>query len=140
MFKVLLVGESSVGKTSLLHTFITNTFQAHSSTIGLDYFTKEVELTITKQGKKKVVLQIWDTAGQEKYLAIQTLTSIFRGATGVIIVFSYDSLASLDRVDKWMTHVQNNSAEATKVLCVANKSDLIGTPAQQVTETHLEEL
>ena len=115
LFKVLLIGESSVGKTSVLlrHTdqIFNPSFQA---TIGVDFRLS----TIQKHGKVHK-LQLWDTAGQDRYRRI--VNSYYRGASGVIIVYDITSRDSFNQVEFWLSQIPVPSC--VKVL-VANKNDL----------------
>mmetsp|Transcript_13303 Transcript_13303/g.26517 ORF Transcript_13303/g.26517 Transcript_13303/m.26517 type:complete len:204 (-) Transcript_13303:2385-2996(-) len=118
-FKILLVGDSGVGKSSLLMRFATGEFDELQATIGVDFKAK----IITVNGKK-TKLTIWDTAGQERF---RTLTSsYYRGAQGIIYVFdvtrreTFESLA-----DVWMNEVEMYSTVEDSIkMIVANKTDL----------------
>eukprot|EP00689_Sawyeria_marylandensis_P002480 EC823893.1.p1 GENE.EC823893.1~~EC823893.1.p1 ORF type:complete len:218 (+),score=91.23 EC823893.1:24-677(+) len=118
--KILLIGNSGVGKSCLLLRFcdpnykFSNTFV---STIGIDFRLKTVEVN-----NQKINLQIWDTAGQERF---QTITrKYYQGAHGIILVFDVTDKNSLDSVKHWMKSIEENSKEAVKVNLVGNKCDL----------------
>merc|ERR1719379_3281515 len=92
LFKLLLVGDSCVGKSSLLLRFIDNTFsEQFISTIGVDFKIKTIEI-----GGKVIKLQIWDTAGQERFRTITT--SYFRGAQGILLVYDVSDRGSFDNI------------------------------------------
>ena len=120
LFKVLLVGQTNVGKTALLQRFIDNVYYEQSfSTIGVDYKLKTVDILV-KEVPKVVKLQLWDTAGQERFHAITT--SYFRGAHGVMLVFALDDISTFEKVRYWIDTVQSQHIEY-KIL-IGNKSDL----------------
>lgn len=115
LFKVLLIGESSVGKTSVLLRYTDQIFNpSFQATIGVDFRLS----TIEKHGKVHK-LQLWDTAGQDRYRRI--VTSYYRGASGVIIVYDITNRDSFNQVEFWLNQIP--VASCVKVL-VANKNDL----------------
>lgn len=100
--KVLLIGDSGVGKSSLLLSFTTGTFDADiSSTIGIDFKIKKVDVVDPTNGRKtQVNLQLWDTAGQERF---RTLTSsYYRGAQVVVLVYDVNAPESFYGLKKWL--------------------------------------
>jgi small GTP-binding protein len=99
-FKVLVVGESGVGKTCLLQRFADDDFKvAYTATIGIDY--KVRTLTV---GNDVIKLQVWDTAGQERF---RTLTAAyFRGANGIILVYDITQELSFDQLSGWLKSIQ----------------------------------
>jgi Ras-related protein Rab-18 len=119
LFKVLLIGDSGVGKSSLLLRFTSDTFDDLSPTIGVDFKLKMISL----QGKR-LKLTIWDTAGQERF---RTLTSsYYRGAQGVILVYDVTRRATFtDLSDVWLKEVERycNNEDCIKML-IGNKVDL----------------
>lgn len=118
--KVLLIGESGVGKSSLLLRFVDDQFDAEKpATIGVDFKTTTLE---TAEGRVK--LAIWDTAGQERF---RTLTpSYYRGGQGVIFVYDVTDSDSFSKLDNWLREfdVYSNKQNAVKML-VANKIDQV---------------
>ena len=114
--KVIVVGDSQVGKTSLLLRYTDNSFEHDSmSTIGVDLRIKSQVLD-----GKMVKTQIWDTAGQERF---RTITQTFyRGAHGVIIVFDLTNENSFDNVKMWHTEVKRNVSSGCIIL-LGNKCD-----------------
>ncbi|KAI6176571.1 hypothetical protein M3Y97_00812800 [Aphelenchoides bicaudatus] len=116
LFKILLIGNSGVGKSSLLLRFADNIFQAsYITTIGVDFKIR----TINVNGKK-VKLQIWDTAGQERF---RTITSTYyRGTHGVIIVYDITSAESFRNVKKWSEEIDKNCDNIPTII-VGNKLD-----------------
>jgi len=117
--KLLIIGESGAGKSSLLLRFVDNTFDPdQSATIGVDFKVK----TINVDGNR-VKLAIWDTAGQERF---RTLTpSYYRGAQGVILVYDVASRTSFTKLDMWLNELQTyaNRPNIVKML-VGNKIDM----------------
>jgi Ras-related protein Rab-8A len=115
--KLLLVGDSGVGKTSLLQRFTADAFTASFiSTIGIDFKTKVLELDGTR-----VRLQIWDTAGQERFRTITT--SYFRGAHGIALCFDATDRRSFASVTAWMAQVADNADAGVQLVLVGTKSD-----------------
>ncbi|KII68382.1 Ras-related protein ORAB-1 [Thelohanellus kitauei] len=118
LFKILLIGDSGVGKSCILLRFADDTFtENHISTIGVDFKIKTVEV-----GNKSVKLQIWDTAGQERFKTITS--SYYRGAHGIIIVYDITDQDSFDNVSKWMKEIQTSANEEVNKILVGNKIDM----------------
>jgi len=119
LFKLVLIGDSGVGKSCLLLRFADDNFtDSYISTIGVDFRFR----TITVD-KKIVKLQIWDTAGQERF---RTITSAYyRGADGIIMVYDVTSSESFDHVEEWLIEVDRYANENTSKLLIGNKADLI---------------
>ncbi|KAH0792444.1 Rab GTPase [Histomonas meleagridis] len=116
--KILLVGDSSVGKTCILLRYSENKFQeAFLSTIGLDFKVKRMVID-----EKPIKLQVWDTAGQEQY---RTITKSFlRGADGILLVFDLTNQTSFDMVNEWMNSIKENASSTVDIFLVGNKCDL----------------
>ena len=116
--KVVVIGESSVGKTNILSRFSRNEFSIETkSTIGVEFLTK-----ITDIKGKKIKLQIWDTAGQEKYKAITN--SFYCNSNAALIVFDLCSKESYDRVEYWIKEVKKYTREDVILMLIGNKLDL----------------
>ena len=99
LFKVVVIGDSGVGKSNLLSRFTRNQFTLESkSTIGVEFATRSVTL----EGKN-IKAQIWDTAGQERYRAITS--AYYRGAVGALIVYDITKETSFENVEKWLTEL-----------------------------------
>jgi len=126
LFKLVLIGDSGVGKSCLLLRFADDNFtDSYISTIGVDFRFRTIVIE-----KKTVKLQIWDTAGQERF---RTITSAYyRGADGIIMVYDVTSLESFDHVEEWLSEVDRYANENTSKLLIGNKADLIDE--KQVTE------
>jgi len=117
IFKILLVGDASVGKTSLIYRFINNKFlNSYSSTIGVDYQTK-----IYDHKGYKIKLQIWDTAGQERFHSITN--NYFKGADGILFVYDITNINSFKGVKNWIKESEDYNNNIQKIL-LGNKCDL----------------
>eukprot|EP01105_Mastigella_eilhardi_P004678 TRINITY_DN1624_c0_g1_i9.p1 TRINITY_DN1624_c0_g1~~TRINITY_DN1624_c0_g1_i9.p1 ORF type:complete len:199 (-),score=35.41 TRINITY_DN1624_c0_g1_i9:128-724(-) len=121
VYKIMLLGNAGVGKSSLVHRFADNTFNGtYTATIGIDFKTRAVELD-----GQRIKLQIWDTAGQERYRNITA--AYYRGADGVVLVYDIADEKSFQDVRCWMANIQMNSAENVPVVLLGNKCDLEDT-------------
>jgi small GTP-binding protein len=120
-YKVLLLGDSSVGKTCFLKRYIDNTFQdAYLSTIGFDFKFKNVTL---KDGKK-VKVQLWDTAGQERFRTIAK--SYYKGAHGIVLIYDVTSKRTYENIRKWLNQIKEEASNRISIILVANKIDCEG--------------
>merc|ERR1711931_588128 len=118
MFKLLIIGNSSVGKTSFLFRYADDSFtSAFVSTVGIDFKVKTVI-----RNDKRVKLQIWDTAGQERYRTITT--AYYRGAMGFILMYDITNEESFNAVQDWSTQIKTYSWDNAQVLLVGNKCDM----------------
>ena len=118
IFKIVLIGDSGVGKTNILSRYLTNQFSASTQpTVGVEFGSK-----IIKKGEKLIKLQIWDTAGQERYKSITS--AYYKGAKGAFVVYDISRKSTFDTVDKWINELKNNGSEDVFILLVGNKSDL----------------
>jgi Ras-related protein Rab-1A len=123
LFKLLLIGDSGVGKSCLLARFADDTFSSSfTSTIGVDFKIRTVELD-----GKIVKLQIWDTAGQERFKTITS--SYYRGAHGIIVVYDVTNQNSFNNVKTWLNEIDRFATDGVNKLLVGNKSDLISQRA-----------
>ncbi|KAG2484783.1 hypothetical protein HYH03_016436 [Edaphochlamys debaryana] len=118
LIKLLLVGDSGVGKSCLLLRFTDDMFtSSFITTIGIDFKIKKVDV----EGKL-VKLQIWDTAGQERF---RTITSAYyRGAQGIILVYDISDEASFNNVRNWMRNIEQHASDNVNKILVGNKLDL----------------
>jgi len=117
LFKLLLIGDSGVGKTCILFRFSDDAFNnTFISTIGIDFKIKTIELR-----GKKIKLQIWDTAGQERFHTITT--SYYRGAMGIMLVYDITNAKSFDNIAKWLRNIQEHANEDVEKMILGNKCD-----------------
>ena len=120
IFKIILIGSSSVGKSSILQRYIQKVFNnSYSCTIGVDFFMKSIDV-----GEKSIKLQLWDTAGTEKFRSITT--GYYRGANAAFVVFDLTSKPSFDSVSEWIENYYkySNPDSEKHVVLIGNKSDL----------------
>ncbi|XP_034460551.1 ras-related protein Rab-1B-like [Hippoglossus hippoglossus] len=119
LFKLLLIGDSGVGKSCLLLRFADDTYtESYISTIGVDFKIRTIDMD-----GKTVKLQIWDTAGQERFRTITS--SYYRGAHGIIIVYDVTEQESFNNVRQWLDEIDRYACENVSRLLVGNKSDLV---------------
>ena len=116
LLKVIILGDSGVGKTSLMNQYVNKKFSnQYKATIGADFLTKEVMVD-----DRLVTMQIWDTAGQERF---RTITSTYyRGTHGVIVVYDVTSGESFANVKRWLHEIDQNCDVVNRIL-VGNKND-----------------
>ena len=118
VYKVILLGDSTVGKTCFLLRYCDKTFQeAHLSTIGLDYRLKNMTL----QNGKKIKLQIWDTAGQDRFRSINK--NYYKGANGIIVIYDVINLQTYENVKMWISQIREEANPNVVIYLVGNKSD-----------------
>ncbi|EGN96291.1 hypothetical protein SERLA73DRAFT_185967 [Serpula lacrymans var. lacrymans S7.3] len=118
LFKVVLIGDSGVGKSNLLSRFTRNEFHVDSkSTIGVEFATRSINVD-----GKTVKAQIWDTAGQERYRAITS--AYYRGAVGALLVYDIAKHATYDSVTRWLKELRDHADSNIVIMLVGNKSDL----------------
>jgi small GTP-binding protein len=120
LVKILLIGDSNVGKTCLLLRYVDNSFQLDLMTsLGVDFKTKDLAIE-----SDRVKLQIWDTAGQEKFDAITG--AFYRGIHGIVLVFDVALRGSFDHTRKWMNSIRDGISDGSPVdlVLVGNKQDL----------------
>lgn len=117
LIKLMLIGESGVGKSSLLLRYGDDVFtSSYISTIGIDFKIKTVELN-----GKHIKLQIWDTAGQERFRTITN--AYYRGAMGIMLVFSVDDPKSYQNIKYWMSQIDSHRGYDVAKILVGNKSE-----------------
>ena len=118
IFKMILIGDSGVGKTNILNRYINDTFsETTKSTVGVELGTKVEEYNNTK-----IKVQIWDTAGQERYKSITK--TYYKGAKGAFIVYDITNKDTFKNVDKWIQDLREFGEDDAAILIVGNKSDL----------------
>ena len=118
IFKIILIGDSGVGKTNILSKFIKNEFEERlKPTVGVEFGSKN----FTIDGYL-VKAQIWDTAGEERYRSITS--AYYKGAKGCLLVYSITDRRSFDNIDKWIEQLKGNSDEDLCIILVGNKIDI----------------
>lgn len=128
LFKVVLIGDSGVGKSNLLSRFTRNEFNLESrSTIGVEFATRSVQLD-----GKIIKAQIWDTAGQERYRAITA--AYYRGAVGALLVYDIAKRLSYENVERWLQELRDHADRNIVIMLVGNKCDLRHMRALPVEE------
>ena len=118
IFKIVLIGNTSVGKTNILSKYLTDQFDPDSkATVGVEFGTKnfKIENNIVK-------VQIWDTAGQERYRSITN--AYYKGAKGSLLVYDITNKKSFDDLDKWILDLKTNGDDNLSLILLGNKSDL----------------
>jgi len=118
LLKIVLIGDSGVGKTNLLGRFTRNAFEDNTrNTIGVDFSAHDMQVN-----NKTVKAQFWDTAGQEKYRAIAS--AYYKNAHGAIIVYDITRRDSFENVDNWLKELRENGEKNIQIMVVGNKCDL----------------
>jgi len=132
LLKVIILGDSGVGKTSLMNQYVHKRFSAqYKATIGADFLTKEVMID-----DKLVTLQIWDTAGQERFQSLGV--AFYRGADCCVLVYDITDSKSFDNLESWMdeflVHAAPRNADTFPFVVLGNKADLATSKRQVSTQ------
>ncbi|KAI7730971.1 hypothetical protein M8C21_006820, partial [Ambrosia artemisiifolia] len=128
LYKVVLIGDSGVGKSNLLSRFSKNEFSLDSkSTIGVEFATRSIEVD-----GMMIKGQIWDTAGQERYRAITS--SYYRGAVGALIVYDITRKVTFENVERWLRELRDHTDQNIIVMLTGNKADLAHLRAVPIDE------
>ncbi|XP_076944288.1 ras-related protein Rab2BV-like [Bidens hawaiensis] len=118
LYKIVLVGDSGVGKSNILSRFTRNEFSLESkSTIGVEFATRTLEVD-----GKTIKAQIWDTAGQERYRAITS--AYYRGAVGALLVYDITKKSTFDNLQRWLHELREHTDANIFLMMAGNKSDL----------------
>jgi small GTP-binding protein len=116
--KIVVVGDSGVGKTNLIRRFIQDDFQSNSkATVGVEFFSKSFKIN-----DNVFKIEIWDTAGQERYKSITA--AYYKGAKGGLVVYDVTSKTSFDNVDNWVSEIKEKASTDIKTMMIGNKIDL----------------
>ena len=119
IFKLILIGNSGVGKSSIIQRYMKQTFEnSYKCTIGVDFLMKTLEIK-----NKLVKLQLWDTAGQEKYKSM--VSSYYRGANVALVVFDLTDHYSFDSLPIWIENYYKNGPEQKNIILIGNKKDMV---------------
>ena len=118
LFKLILIGDSSVGKSNILLQYLKGQFDPNSkATVGVEFGTKNIEIN-----NKKIKIQILDTAGQERYRSITS--AYYRGAKGAFIVYDITRKTTFDNIDRWVADLKANGDDNISIVLIGNKLDL----------------
>ena len=116
--KIMLIGDSTVGKTSLIRKYCENEFsETYITTVGIDFQIKYLDIN-----NKKIKLQIWDTAGQERYQTVAK--NYFNSSNGFIIVYDIAQRSTFDSVYNWVEQIKELAPSHIKIVIFGNKTDL----------------
>ena len=133
-YKIILIGPSAVGKTSLLNRFVHNEFALkYKLTIGVDFLTKTVEY----KPSKFVKLHIWDIAGQDKFQFLHR--SFYEGALGALLVFDLSRENTYSGMKNWLAEMRSIMTEELDKVIIGNKSDLIPAIGQTIDRKEVEQ-
>ncbi|XP_022864390.1 ras-related protein RABA5c [Olea europaea var. sylvestris] len=128
LFKIVIIGDSAVGKSNLLSRYARNEFDMHSkATIGVEFQTQTLEID-----GKEVKAQIWDTAGQERFRAVTS--AYYRGSFGALIVYDISRSSTFDSIPRWLDELKTHSDTTVARMLVGNKCDLENIRAVSVEE------
>nr|GEU53872.1 Ras-related protein RABA4d-like [Tanacetum cinerariifolium]GEU87527.1 Ras-related protein RABA4d-like [Tanacetum cinerariifolium]GEU95056.1 Ras-related protein RABA4d-like [Tanacetum cinerariifolium] len=128
VFKVVLIGDSAVGKSQLLARFARNEFSVDSkATIGVEFQTKTLVID-----QKMVKAQIWDTAGQERYRAVTS--AYYRGAVGAMLVYDMTKRQTFDHMTRWLEELRGHADKNIVIMLIGNKCDLVNMRAVPVED------
>ena len=127
-YKIMVLGESKVNKTSLIKRYTKNTFGGvYLTTVGMDFQDKIIQIK-----DKKIRLQIWDTAGQERFGNVAK--NSYQTTQGFIVVYDITDRDSLDKTNFWIEQIKSNGPENPKIILVGNKCDLINERQVSIEE------
>merc|ERR1712199_120268 len=119
LIKLLLIGDSGVGKSCLLCRYSDDVFNNNFiTTIGIDFKIRTIELD-----GKKIKLQIWDTAGQERFRTITT--AYYRGAMGILLVYDVTDEKSFGNIRNWIRNIEQHATESVNKMLIGNKCDMV---------------
>ena len=118
LLRYIIVGDIAVGKSCILLQFTNNQFRSsHELTVGVEFGVKTIDL-----GKQTIKIQIWDTAGQEAFLAIAR--TYYRGAVGALLVYDITRRDSFTHVERWLEEVKTYGTKNIVIILIGNKADL----------------
>lgn len=117
--KIIVVGDIAVGKTCFIHRYISNTFtEEHKSSMGCEYKQKQVDI----DGETSANLQIWDTAGEERFMSVTR--QYYKDSNGAMVVYDLTNEKTFKMMDKWIKELKDNAPKNIAIMVVGNKSDL----------------
>ena len=119
VYKLLLLGDSTVGKTCFLIKYTDQSFQdIHMATIGLDYRVKTMKL----KNNKEVKIQIWDTAGQDRFRSITK--NYYKGSHGIILIYDITNRRTFENVQQWISQIREETSQNVVIYLIGNKIDM----------------
>ena len=122
LFKILILGDSFVGKTNILKRFIHNEFDTTTKeTVGVEFCSKNFNFG-EKDNEEIVKAQIWDTAGQERYRSVTK--AYYKGAKGALLVYDITKRRTFENIDNWLIDLRTNGDKDILIMLIGNKSDL----------------
>ncbi|KAK8531994.1 hypothetical protein V6N13_131345 [Hibiscus sabdariffa] len=134
LIKLLLIGDSGVGKSCLLLRFSDGSFTtSFITTIGIDFKIRTIELD-----GKRIKLQIWDTAGQERFRTITT--AYYRGAMGILLVYDVTDESSFNNIRNWIRNIEQHASDNVNKVLVGNKADMDESKRSAKTNLNVEEV
>ena len=117
-FKIVIVGDSGVGKTNLVKRFIQNTFSSNTlATVGVEFFSNTYYIN-----DKLIKIEMWDTAGQERYKSITS--AYYKGAMGALLVYDVTNQATFNNIERWYNEIRDFSSKDIQIIMIGNKTDL----------------
>lgn len=118
LFKILILGDSSVGKTNIISKYTRNQFSENTeATLGVDFTLHPIEI-----GNSKITAQFWDTAGQEQFRSMST--AYYKNAHGAVIVYDITRRMTFDNISGWLKEIRNYTDQDLKMILLGNKKDL----------------
>lgn len=118
LYKIIVIGDSGVGKSNLVSRYTCNEFTLNSkSTLGVDFATKMISIN-----SSNIKVQIWDTAGQERYRAVTS--AYYRGSAGCVLVYDITNQKSYKNIEKWLFEIREHAPSNISIVLVGNKNDL----------------
>ncbi len=118
LYKIVIIGDSGVGKSNILSRYVRDEFSMDTkATVGVEFGSKIISIN-----NQQIKIQIWDTAGQEKYKSVSTI--YYKGAKGALLVYDISRKETFNNLNRWINEIKNNSDENINILLIGNKCDL----------------
>ena len=118
LYKIVIIGDSGVGKSNILSRYVRDEFSIDTkATVGVEFGSKIISIN-----NQQIKMQIWDTAGQEKYKSVSSI--YYKGAKGALLVYDISRKETFNNLNRWVNEIKNNSDENINILLIGNKCDL----------------
>ena len=118
LYKIVIIGDSGVGKSNILSRYVRDEFSIDTkATVGVEFGSKIISIN-----NQQIKMQIWDTAGQEKYKSVSSI--YYKGAKGALLVYDISRKETFNNLNRWINEIKNNSDENINILLIGNKCDL----------------